>query len=256
MENCSNGTLNCSHLGEGQGLDGPVFGVFSLLMALLNLFHCVLTVLTITALCTAQPMSKQLRIFLINISVGVLVMGGTFLTFTLVSVTLVFTEIGLPPLLLCRLLTWLLALGGFVRPLNVSAYSVAVLVIVRFGKKDWRTLYSGVSIAILWLVVMASDTIFLMPSVTVVQYLEGVACYIDSVASFTEVGIVFSVIQLAFGNVVPLVVSAAIPIHCLHYIRKHCITVDMRYKKVVSRLALFLVTGNTVNLAGNLLIIV
>ena len=32
MKNCSNETSNCSHLGRGQGLDGPGFGVFSFLI--------------------------------------------------------------------------------------------------------------------------------------------------------------------------------------------------------------------------------
>ena len=43
-------------------------------------------------------------------------------------------------------------------------------------------------------------------------------------------------------------------VYCLCYIRKHSITGDTGYKKAISRLALFLITGNAVNLAGNLLI--
>ena len=252
MENCSNGTSNCSHLGGGQGLDGPGFGVFSLLMALLSVALCALTILTIAGLCTTQSMSKNLRIILINVLAGVLVMGGTYVMFTVLSVILVFADTGLPPNLLCRFLTFTLSIGGFSRPLHVSAYAMAVLVIVRFGKKDWKMLYSGLPIAFIWLLMLAMNTFAVIPSVTVLQYLDGVACFIDSDASFTEVGIVYSFFLIGFGSVCPMVASVVIPAYCLNYISRNSISGDTGYKKTISRLSLFLVTGNAVNLTGNL----
>ena len=256
MENCSNGTSNCSHLGEGSGLDGPGFGVFSLLIALLSVAQCALMVLTIAALCKARTMSKHLRIFLINILVGALVLGGTFLISTALSVVLVFAETGPPPVLFCRLLVWALGIGGYIRLLNVSAYAVVVLVKVRFGKKDWKTLYSCLPITVLWLIALVMNTIHLLPPVTAMQYLDGVVCYTDTDASMVEVLAVFTFIRVVFGAALPLVVCIVIPAYCLHYIRKHSITGDAGYTKAMARLALFLVTGNAVNLAGNLLIVV
>ena len=254
MENCSNGTSNCSHLGGGQGLDGPGFGVFSLLMALLSVALCALTILTIAALCMAQTMSKHLRIFLINILVGVLVMGGAFLFLNALSFILVFAETELPPIFLCQALYYILTVGTYSRPLNLSLYSVVVLVIVRFGKKDWKMLYTGLSIAILWLIVLAINTFAIVPLVTVVQYFEGVACFPDSNAGNRALQVVFAFIRFTFGSATPLAVSVATPVYCLCYIRKHSIVGDVRYKKAISRLSLFLVAGSTVNLASNLLL--
>ena len=110
MANCSNES-NGSHLGEDQELDGPVFGAFSLLIALLSVAHCALTILTITALCMARSMPKQLRIFFINMLVGVLLMGGAFIILTVLSVILVFIEAGLPPILLCYVLYYFIGVG-------------------------------------------------------------------------------------------------------------------------------------------------
>ena len=257
MENCSNGTSNCSHLGgEGQGLDGPGFGAFSLLLALLSAAQCALMILTVVALCMARGMSKHLRIFLINILAAALMMGGTFLILTALSVVLVFAETGLPPILLCRFMVWTLGVGGYARPLNVSAYAVVVLVYVRFGKKNWKTQYSGLSVAFLWLIAVVMNTIHLVPPVTNMQYLDGVVCYTDTDASIVVVISVFSSIRLIFGSIAPLVVCIVIPVYCLHYTRKHSITGDTGYTKAITRLALFLVTGNVVNLAGTLLITV
>ena len=191
MENCSNGTSNCSHLGEGQGLDGPGFAAFSLLMALLSVAECVLTILTIVALCMARSMSKHLRIFLINILAAVLVMGVAFFILTVLSVILVFNETGLPSILFCHLLFFLLGVGALSRPLNLSLYSVVVLVVVRFGKKDWKMLYSGLPLTILWLTVLVMNTIHLVPSVTGVQYFEGLACFPDADANSTTASDVF-----------------------------------------------------------------
>ena len=254
MENCSNGTSNCSYLGEGQGLDGPEFGVFNLLMTLLNLSQCALTILTIASICKARSMSKQFRIFLINILVGVLLMEGAFLILTVLSVILVFIEAGLPPILFCYILYFIIGVGVHARPLNLTLYSVATLVTVRFGKKDWKMLYTGLSIAIVWLIAVGASTIFVVPSVTSMQYFEGVACFPDSNASNGQIQGIFAYVRIIFGNVVPLVVSIVIPIYCLHYIRKNSISRDTGYKKAVSRLALFLVTGSAVYLVGNVLI--
>ena len=258
MENCSNGTSNCSHLGEGQGLDGPGFAAFSLLMALLSVAECVLTILTIVALCMARSMSKHLRIFLINILVAVLAMGVAFFILTVLSVILVFDETGLPSILFCHLLFFLLGVGALSRPLNLSLYSVVVLVVVRFGKRNWKMLYSGLPLTILWLTVLVMNTIHLVPSVTGVQYFEGLACFPDADANSTTASDVFlnafSFIRFIFGNVAPLVTSVVITVYCLHYIKKHNISGDTEYKKAITRLALFLITGIAVGLAGNLLI--
>ena len=254
MENCSNGTSNCSHLGEGQGLDGPGFGAFSLLMALLSVAQCTLTILTIVALCMARSMSKHLRIFLINILAGVLVMGGVFLILTVLSVILVFAETGQPPILFCSFLLFVFGVGALSRPLNLSMYAVVVFVTVRFGKKDWKVLYSGLPIAILWLIVLVMNVIYLVPSVSDVQYFEGVACFPDTEDSSTVLT-VFAFIRLVFGDITTLVINVVTPVYSLCYIRKHSISGDTGYKKAISRLALFLITGTAVNLAGNLLVV-
>ena len=258
MENCSNGTSNCSHVGEGQGLDGPGFGVFGLLMALLSVVLCALTILTIAALCMARTMSKHLRIFLINILAGVLVMGGAFVLFTTLSVILVFAKPKLPPIYFCYVVAYTLGVGVFARPLNLALYSLVVLSTVRFGQKDWKMLYSGLAVAINWLVVLVITLTFLPPSVAAVQYFDGVACFPDedTGSEIVQAGLwSIRIPIIVFGNLTPFAVSVVTPVYCLYYIRRHSISGDTGYKKAISRLSLFLVTGNAVNVAGNLLII-
>ena len=257
MENCSNGTSNCSHMGVGQGLDGPGFGVYSLLMALLSVALCALTILTIAALCMARTMSKNLRIFLINVLAGVLVMGGAFVLFTTLSVILVFARPTLPPIYFCYVVAYTLGVGVFARPLNLALYSLVVLITVRFGKKDWKLLYSGLAVAIIWLLVLVFIIAYLPPSMTAVQYFDGVACFPYDDAGSEIQGLLryIRVPIIAFCNLIPLAVSVVIPVYCLCYIRRHSISGDTGYKKAISRLSLFLVTGNAVNVAGNLLII-
>ncbi len=258
MENCSNGTSNCSYLGGGQGLDGPGFGVFSLLMSLLSVALCALTILTIAALCMAQTMSKHLRIFLINILVGVLVMGIAFVLFTTLSVILVFAKPKLPPIYFCHVVAYTLGVGVFSRPLNLALYSLVVLITVRFGQKDWKILYSGLAVAINWLVVLVITLTYLPPSMAAVQYFDGVACFPDEDTGSEGVQVALRYIRTAiivFGNLTPFAISIVTPVYCLCYIRRHSISGDAIYKKAISRLSLFLVTGNAVNVAGNLLII-
>ena len=133
-------------------------------MALLSVALCALAILTIAALCRARTMSKHLRIFLINILAGVLVMGSAFLLLTALSVILVLAKPKLPPIYFCYVVYYIFGVGALSRPLNLTLYSVVVLVTVRCGKKDWKMLYSGLSLAILWLVLLAISIIFLVPS--------------------------------------------------------------------------------------------
>ena len=87
---------------------------------------------------------------------------------------------------------------------------------------------------------------------TAVKYFEGVACFPDSDASNMRVQAVFGVSCLIFGYVLPLAFSVVTPVYCLCYISRHSISGDTGYKKAISRLALFLVTGSVVNLCGSL----
>ena len=254
--NCSNDSSNCSYLGESQSLNGPGFGSFCLLMALLGVAASALTVLTVVALCMARSMGKQLRIYLINMLVAVLVMAGALLIFSVLPVVLVFADTELPPITFCRMLAWLFGVSGYARPLSVTAYSVVVLAIVRFGKKDWKMLYSVLSIVMLWIIALVVNINFLVPSVSAVQYFEGVVCFTDTSASNTGVLYVFSFIRIVFGNIIPLAVCIIIPVYCLWFIKKHTVTGDAAYQKAITRLALFLVTGNAVNAAASLLILI
>ena len=70
-------------------------------------------------------------------------MGGAFIILTVLSVILVFIEAGLPPILFCHIPYFIIGVGVHARPLNLTLYSVAALVTVRFGKKDWKMLYTG-----------------------------------------------------------------------------------------------------------------
>ena len=256
MEHYSNATSNCSRVGEIHGLDGPGFGAFSLLMALLSVAQCSLTILTIAALCMARTMSKHLRIFLINILVGVLVLGGGGLLLTMPSVILVFAKTQLRSTLFCRLLAWVLSVGGYSRPLNLSLYSVVVLVTVRLGKKDWKMLHSGFSIALVWLMALILSTISLVPQVSSFQIIEQVVCCFQKGTGITVALPVYLTTNIIFGNLIPLAVSIVTPVYCLCYIRRHSISGDTVYKKAISRLSLFLVAGSAVNVAGNVVITV
>ena len=87
---------------------------------------------------------------------------------------------------------------------------------------------------------------------------NGETCYITALNMLAQpVKILISKVKITivFYNLTPLAVSIVTPVSCLYYIRRHSISGDTIYKKAISRLALFLVTGNAVNVVGNLLII-
>ena len=250
MENCSNGSSNCSEQREVQALG---FGVSCVLLTVLMVAVCALMILTIASLCKMHSMAKVLRIHLINILVAGLLMGGTFILATLSSATLAFTNAETPPLLFCRFVVLTFSVGSIVRPLNVASFSIVVLLIVRFGKKDWKALYSGVSVAALWIAALVVNVFVLVPPVFHAQYIQGLACFPDASRGVREVQLVYSCVSIGLGTVAPLVVCVVIPAYVLYYIKGHTVTGDSDYDKGIVRLALFLVTGNLIHLAGGLL---
>ena len=159
------------------------------------------------------------------------------------SVFLVLAETGLFPIQFCHFLFFVLGAGDLLRPLTLSAYSVVVLSQWRSRTKTGRIrcyIHSGLSIAIPRLIALVTRVVYIVPSVTTVQYLEGVVCYPDTAASSIEVHskTVFTVLDInvkdskhslrvAFGNVAPLLVSTQIPAYCLHYIKKHSISENL-----------------------------
>ena len=124
-------------------------------------------------------------------------------------------------------------------------YSVMVLIVVRYGKKNFKAAYIILSLCLVWGGSGFLCTRFLVPQVYVVSFIVGAVCL--PIPDGSTEDIIFTVIILVIFTFVPLVGCSVVSLIVLHYIKKHSITGDTKNNKAVAKLSLFLLTGILIN---------
>ena len=262
MDNCTlPGEENCSTTQDGPSspdlqLGGDVFLAYSVVIALMTTTVAVAYVLTIATLCSVRSMAKTLQIFLINLLFAGLATAVIAATFPLSALTIHWTGIQEPSLPFCRFMVWGYAAGAITRLFSMAAFSVAVLMVVRYSVKALKYAPVVLTLMLLWLGAILLNTHILVPPIYAVQYVDGVACFpwttdadIIRPARYT-----FTAIWIALGGVTPLVISIVVPILVLCYIKRNRVTQSSDYNKGIAKFALFLVSGNVINLCGQAVI--
>ena len=251
MENCT----NCSVKDPNKG--GPEIGAVLILALLLVITAIVLNVTIITALCVAHSVNKLMRIFLINLLVAGVIVALIGIGLVLSGLVLNFTSLPPPDLEFCRFLVWGYSVVAIARHYSLAGFSIVVLLIVRYNKKEMKTLYIVLFLALIWCVSILLNTYLLVPPIYAVQYYDGVAC--NSITSdddiIEEAYYVFTAIWVIFGGLTPLTISIVVPIVVLCYVRRNTIAEGSSYNKGIAKFALFLVAGNLINILNQLLII-
>ena len=258
MENCTlSGGKNCSTTqDEPSSLDlqlgGDVFLAYSVIVAVMMTAVSLAYVLTITALCSVRNMAKTLQIFLINLLSAGLATAVIGTTYPLSTLTINWAGIQQPSLPFCRFMVWGYSGGAIARLLSMAAFSVAVFLVVRYSVKALKWVPIVLTLVLLWSGAILLGTHLLVPPIFAVQYVDGLACFprtadanIIKPARYT-----FTAISILLGGVTPVVISIVVPILVLCYIRRNCVTQSNDYNKGIAKFALFLVSGNLINLIG------
>ena len=246
MENCSNCSVN------EPDLAGPGFGVFLIIVLLVTITTIVMDVTIITALCVAHSVAHLVRIFLINLLVAGMIVALIGIGFILSGLVLNFTSLPPPDLGFCRFLVWGYTAGSIARMYCLTGFSIVVLLIVRYNKKEMKTLHIVVFLALIWCVSILLNTDNLVPTISAVQYYDDVACFsrtLDADIS-REVYYVITAMWVIFGGLTPLTICIVIPIVVLCYVRHNTISEGSSYNKGIAKFTLFLVAGNLMNIIG------
>ena len=248
MENCT----NCSE--NDQVYHG--FGILTAGLLLFLIFILLLFVGTIILLCKAHSVVRILQIFLVNLLVAGLVITLVTIVFAMVTLILGYSSAVLPDLF-CRFLIWGFLSGITARLYSLATFSLIVLSIVRYHKRDIKTAYIISLLVLIWLVSLLLNVYTFIPEVYGVQYYGNVACfsnYGDKKVVF-QARLTFSFLSIVFGGIVPLIISIVVPIVVLFYIKRNTTATELSsYTKPAARLALFLVVGNLLNFLGVVII--
>ena len=138
MENYTN-CSNCS--GANGGLVGTGFGIFFIIILLVNFFAFCLVIVATTTLCRVKSIAKILRIFLISLLQSELVVIPFNVTLATTAALLNFTTLQPPSLVVCRVALWGYNAATFARLFHLAAFSIVVLLIVRYHKRQFHTYF-------------------------------------------------------------------------------------------------------------------
>ena len=244
MANCTNAS-NCTDM-EGPQHSGD-FQAFGFLIASLGGLTFVLSVPTCLAVCTTHELAKGLRMYLMSTLVAGLLMSAIGILLSLIVVVTVFSDAPPPPLLLCRFTLWLYRIFSAASSFSVAGYSIMVLVIVRYGQRV-KTLYIVLSLCVVWGLSILLCIQYLVPQVYAVGYVAGAVCLpVQDDTIIHEAQLFFTIFGLTIISLVIVAMCLVVPCIVLHYIKKHTITAESDYNKPVAKLALFLVTGTSIN---------
>ena len=247
MENCT----NCSV--DNPNLPGAGFGTFLILKLLLIITAIVLNVTIITALCVAHSVIKLMRIFLINLLVPIVILALIGVLFDLSGIILNFTSLPPPDLKFCRFSLWAYSVGAVARLYSLAGFSIVVLLIVRYNKKEIKTLYIVLFLALIWCVSILLNVHYLVTPIFPVMYYKNVVCFpADSGIVMTYLSYAIFII---FGGLTPLTISIVVPIVVLCYVRRNTIAEGSSYNKGMAKFALFLVAGNFINFVGQAVVV-
>ena len=248
MENNTNSTINYSvpdsaHL----ALVGPGFGAYIIVLFSFLVATTTLIVITIAALCVARSVAKLVRVFLINLLVAGLVNTLVYMCFALLGLILNFAYSPPPDLWFCRVLVFSFLVGFTLRIYSLAAFSVAVLLVVKYSKKTSKPLYIILSLTFIWTAAILFSIRPLVPSLyPTILYYDNLTCTIrieyPYPAEYASV-----VMEDLFGKLVPLIVSIVVPIVVLCYVRRNTTAKGSSYNKGMARFTLFLLAGNLLN---------
>ena len=245
MENCSNHTSctpsNSSHTDFAAS-------AFLIVLGILELASIILAVITITALCSVRSVAKLVRIFLINLLIAGVVLALVIIFGNSSAITLGLTSLTPPPLWVCRVNVWSAAVSSVARLYGLTAFSIVVLLMVKYHIKVVRSVYIAISLVALWFAAILVNTHVLIPQIFAIDYHNGTACFptlngtIIKPARYT-----FTALWIVFGILTPLIISVIISIVVLCYVKRNTISAGSSYNKGLARFVLFLAVGNTIN---------
>ena len=237
-----------------ESLGKSEFGVF--LVIILGTLLAVMTMIifTMVIVYVTKGVHKMLKVYLINLLFAGLLMAIFGIAIVALTTVLIFAKLQVSPpdLGVCRFLQWGYIVSATVRLYSLAAFSVAVLLIIRWNQVPVHKGYIVTSIFVIWSMSLILNTHIISPPIFAVQYYDGVVCFpkIINASIIVEARYVFTSVSILFGGIVPLLVSTLAPVIVLCYIKQNTVTGEQDFNKPIARFALFLVLGNGMNFIG------
>ena len=239
-------------------LQGPVYLTFNVVLLLVSTAALIANSLAAVTLVMKSAISVSLRILLINLSVAEVVgtLAGMFTSIT--TLILLSASNVTPSLIACRVNVWISACSSAGRILSLVAYSVAVYIVIKHGKNSLKLSLCIATVVIIWMLSLVLTVDRLIPQTAGVRFLEGVRCipFSNDGVAILEFRIALRLLWLIFGGFFPFLISIAIPVAGLCYIKRALGKRSPIYVTAMMKLGLFLVLAASFSFIGMLILII
>ena len=274
VENCTTGISqngSCIPAKEGTLLSEPGFVGLYVILILVLFLAMVITWLLLLSLCCNPSVPGVLATFLVNQLAACTVVNFITSAIALTGLTLTLDrafsldiggllgqastnqtlQLDTPSLSFCQFLIWGYGFGAVGRLWCLVAFSIVILITVKYGQRAFKCAHILVCVIAVWTVTFILNIHVMLPyPMYAVQFVDNVACFPHNAIIPKASRYPTLAIWIVFGGITPLTISITIPIITLCYIRRNTITEGAQYNKRIAKFALFLVVGNVVNLLG------
>ena len=231
--------------------------VFNLLMLLGVLLPVTVgDALVLIALGRNKKIPIQIRVTLQSILLGcfIAIIALSFLHVT--AVVLTTTNLSAPPREVCSFTFWLLSVGRVVRFVFIATFSVVVFVMVLKGVKAVHLKGLLIASIALWVIVSLLAAPVLSQSVVGAAYIGGAVCFPTPQENITirDLNRAYIGTWIIIFGAFPLIITTFMTLATFCYIKKHKVSNEAKgnrlFLKAMTKLALFLVLGNSLNFLG------
>ena len=230
---------------------GPEFTGFIIVVSIVLIAIIIFDGLLIITLLLSTSVAVPVRVLLINLLTASLITAVISLSSTFKSVTLIIKDTLEPSLPFCRFVIWVFSIALEARLIGLVAFSVMVLKMVTSSMREIGVKWLMCSLVVTWVIALVSGIDNIIPPIYGVQNVGGVACFpAKGYPQYEILSLTYFVLWITIGCFLPLLVCIFIPLATLCYIKRHTITEGAQYKKAMAKFAAFLITGNVMNVLG------
>ena len=249
MEQCGN--LTNSSATNFQVMPSPdltaLVIVFSVACVSVAIFNGLIAIL----LLQSTSVAIQVRVPLINLLVETLITNVVIFCIGVISVALALSDATEPPLDLCQFGVWVYSVTTKARPLGLLIFSVLMFQTVACSRRKIRTKWLICSLVATWAIAILASIVALVPAIRGVRYVGGVACYpMAGCPEYQVFTLIYSTLWFVIACFVPLLACICISLATMCYIKQQTISEGAQYKKALAKFTAFLITGNVLNVLG------
>ena len=257
MENCTNdSTVDVNATESSSAFATVPFLLYNLLMLIGVLVPVTVgDAFVLIALGRNKKIPVQIRETLQNILLSCFIVIIALFIEHITAVVLTTTDLPEPPREFCSFIFWLLSVGRVLRFVFTATFSVVVFVMVVKGEKAVNRKGLLVASIALWIMIALVAGPVLSQAVVGTAYIGGAACFpMPQEETNGDANKAYIALWAVIFGAFPLLITIIMPLAIIFYINKHRVSTEANsnrlFLKAMTKLAVFLVVGNSLNFLG------